>query len=207
MELETHDLLEIDKKDLISHTEIPEWAVHSLENTPFVVVRRVHAPEGQVAVGIRGRNRNQRFGAFLEERKVIRQIKPEQLTSKKMWEDKQADVFSALDMAASIFRNYEISWGPGGSVGFELASGVVTVTSESDLDLIIRAHQPLPIADAVAMVERLERSNVRIDVQVETPAGGFSLKEYTRDSGSFLLKTKIGPKLTRNPWNEEVKKF
>lgn len=207
MGLETHDLLEIEPKDIISHTEIPEWAVHSLDNAPFVVVRRIHPPEGQVAVGIRGKKRNERFGAFLNKNRVIRQIKPEHLTSKKLWENKQAAVYSALGMSADIFQSYGISWGSGGSVGFELASGVETVTSASDLDLIIRARQPIPMADAVAMVERLDRSTVRIDVQVETPVGGFSLKEFAMDSGSFLLKTKIGPKLTRNPWNEETLKF
>lgn len=206
MELETHDLLEVDIKDVISHIEIPAWAIHSLEISPLVVVRRVHAPEGQVAVGIRGKKRNERFGAFLKENRVIRQIKPEQLTIKSLWEDKQSGIFSALDMAADIFESYGISWGPGGSVGFEFASGIETVTSNSDLDLIIRAPKPLPIEDAVAMVEGIERSTVRIDVQVETPAGGFSLYEYARGSGSFLLKTKIGPILTCNPWDAEVLK-
>lgn len=201
MELETHDLLEIDQQDLISHTELPEWAMKSLEMAPFVVVRRAHAPEGQIGVGIRGKNRNERFAAFLKGNRMIRQIKPEQLTSKNLWENKEAAVFSALGEAGVLFRSHGLSWGPGGSVGFELASGVETVTLESDLDLIIRAPEPLPMAIAVDIVKVLDKSTVRIDVQVETPAGGFSLLEYARDAGPLLLKTKIGPVLTRNPWN------
>ena len=48
------------------------------------------------------------------------------------------------------------------------------------------------------IVEELQRSPVRVDVQVETLAGAFSLLEYARDPGPVLLKTMFGPKLQQS---------
>ncbi|MBT2698424.1 malonate decarboxylase holo-ACP synthase [Bacillus sp. ISL-40] len=202
MVLEPHDLLEINRRDLISHSPIPDWAVLSLEIAPFVVVRRAIAPNGQVAVGIRGRNRNERFAAFLPKNRVIQQIKPEHLTEYYLWENKQAPVFSALTNSASLFIENSLTWGPGGSVGFELASSVEAVTLESDLDIIIRAPEPLPMDVGVQIVQDLKKSPVRIDVQVEAPKGSFSLSEYVRGSELVLLKTFSGPRMSKNPWND-----
>ena len=201
MVLEPHDLLKIDPKDMISHSIIPEWVFHSLDIAPFVVVRRVHAPRGQAAIGIRGKERNQRFGAFLPEHCVLKQIKPEDLTGKDQWKGKQSPVFAAMELVGDLFNHHRLSWGPGGSVGFELASGVETVTSKSDLDLIIRSPKPMRLNRAREMVEELEKIQIRVDVQVETPAGAFSLVEYARGPGPVLLKTMFGPKLSSNPWD------
>lgn len=200
MVLEPHDLLEINPRDLISHSPIPEWAVLSLKIAPFVVVRRASAPIGQVAVGIRGKKRNERFAAFLPDNRVIRQIKPEHLTNRYKWENKQSPAFLALTVSADLLNKYRFTWGPGGSVGFELASSIQTVTLDSDLDIIIRAPEPLPMNVCVQIINELKKSSVRIDVQVETPAGAFSLIEYVRDNGHVLLKTIYGPKLSINPW-------
>ncbi|MEH7119440.1 malonate decarboxylase holo-ACP synthase [Neobacillus vireti] len=200
MVLEPHDLLKIDPKDMISHSLIPEWVFHSLKTAPFVVVRRVHAPRGLAAIGIRGKERNQRFGAFLPEHCVLKQIKPEDLTGRDQWKGKQSSVFAVMELAEDLFNHHRLSWGPGGSVGFELASGVETVTSQSDLDLIIRSPKPMRINIARDIVEELKKSLIRVDVQVETPAGAFSLVEYARGPGPVLLKTMFGPKLSSNPW-------
>jgi phosphoribosyl-dephospho-CoA transferase len=200
MALEPHDLLNINPKDMISHSLVPEWVGQSLETAPLVVVRRIHAPIGQIAIGIRGKERNQRFAAFLPKSCVIKQIKPEELTRRNLWKDKQSLVYTAMDSVGEIFKVYRLSWGPGGSVGFELASGVETVTPKSDLDVIMRAPEPVPVYMAMDVVEQFKKIPIRIDVQVETPAGGFSLSEYSRNTGPVLLKTKFGPKLSSNPW-------
>lgn len=201
MALEPHDLLKINPKDIISHTPIPEWAFPSLEAAPFVVVRRIHAPRGQAAIGIRGKERSQRFGAFLPEHCIIKQIKPEDLTGRDLWKGKPSPVFAAMELAEDILNTHKLSWGPGGSAGFELASGVETVTSKSDLDLIIRSPEPLELSVAREIVEGLKKSLVRVDVQVETLAGAFSLMGYARGQGQVLVKTMFGPTLSSNPWN------
>lgn len=200
MALEPHDLLIIDAKYVIAHSPIPAWAVDSLEATPFVVVRRAHAPKGLAAIGIRGKERNERFAAFLPEEYVVKQIKPEDLAEKKIWKSVRSTMYSSLELAAEIFNHYSFRWGPGGSVGFELATGVETVTLESDLDLIVRAPEPFQVKKAQYIMEELNKCPVKVDVQVETLAGAFSLMEYTRGQGPVLLKTKYGPKLSSIPW-------
>jgi phosphoribosyl-dephospho-CoA transferase len=202
MVIETHDLLKISHDDIISHSPIPHWAVQSLEKAPYVVVRRVHVPKGQVAIGIRGKERNERFGAFLPVDCVLKQIKPEHLKERNLWKNKLSPVFLTMEFAEEILERYGHLWGPGGSAGFELASGVETVTSKSDLDLIIRAQKPLPVNVALEIVNEFKKCPVKVDLQVETTAGGFSLLEYARDAGPVLLKTLFGPKLSSNPWAE-----
>ncbi|MBI0576808.1 malonate decarboxylase holo-ACP synthase [Neobacillus cucumis] len=202
MVIETHDLLKISHDDIISHSPIPQWAVQSLKKAPYVVVRRVHAPKGQVAIGIRGKARNERCGAFLPVDCVLKQIKPEHLKERNLWKKKLSPVFLAMEFAEAILEGYGLSWGPGGSAGFELASGVETVTSKSDLDIIIRAPKPLPANKALEITKEFKNCPVRVDLQVETTEGGFSLLEYARGTGTVLLKTMFGPKLSSNPWAE-----
>ena len=206
MVIEPHDLLKIDAKHLISHTPIPDWAIQALNMAPYVVVRRAHAPNGQIAVGIRGKARNERFGAFLPDDAFISHIKPEDLTESSLWENKPASVFLSLKKASEILAKHKLVWGPGGSAGFELATGNVTVTAESDLDLILRAPKPIPIYTAAEIINAMKSCSVRVDVQAETPAGSFSLLEYANDSTAMLVKTKFGPILCENPWKSEMNK-
>jgi phosphoribosyl-dephospho-CoA transferase len=200
MVIDPHDLVEIDTKNLISHTPIPDWAIESLSVAPYVVVRRAHAPSGQIAIGIRGKSRGERFAAFLPEHAIIRQLKPEHLTGKHLLKYRQSPVFVSLEIAGEILDRYNLVWGPGGSAGFELASGVETVTAKSDLDLIVRAINPIPINIAVKILSELQRCPAKADVQVETAEGAFSLVEYAKNSFPILLKTQYGPLLIENPW-------
>lgn len=204
MVLDPHDLVEIDTENLISHSPIPAWAMESLSVAPYVVVRRAHAPSGQIAIGIRGKSRGERFAAFLPKHAVIRQIKPEHLTGRHLLKYRQSPVFESLEIAGEILNRYQLVWGPGGSTGFELASGVETVTAKSDLDLIVRAIKPLPINTAFQILSGLQKCPARADVQVETPLGAFSLAEYARNTFPILLKTQNGPLLLENPWMNNV---
>jgi phosphoribosyl-dephospho-CoA transferase len=89
-------------------------------------------------------------------------------------------------------------------VGFELASGVPTATTSSDLDLLVRAPQPLSWEMAEALFTHLAKVSVRIDVQIETPSGAFALAEYVRRGPDgqtmILLRTTDGPRRVYNPW-------
>jgi phosphoribosyl-dephospho-CoA transferase len=71
-----------------------------------------------------------------------------------------------------------LQWGPTGSVGFELASGMPTTNDTSDLDLIIRTQQRITRERARSLWNRTKGLAVRVDVRVETPYCGFSLEEY-----------------------------
>jgi phosphoribosyl-dephospho-CoA transferase len=89
-------------------------------------------------------------------------------------------------------------------VGFELASGVPTATTSSDLDLLVRAPQPLSWETAEALLTHLAKASVRIDAQIETPSGAIALAEYVQRGPDgqtrMLLRTTDGPRLVCNPW-------
>jgi phosphoribosyl-dephospho-CoA transferase len=44
----------------------PSWVQMAMKRSPWVVVRRVNAPHGKVAVGVRGTDRSQRWGGLLD---------------------------------------------------------------------------------------------------------------------------------------------
>ncbi|HHW37251.1 MAG TPA: malonate decarboxylase holo-ACP synthase [Bacillales bacterium] len=199
MELNPHDLLQIKEvTDLISYTTIPEWVEGALNNAPFVVVRRVHAPKGLCAIGVRGSTRSERFGAFLDINKIVKRIKPEQLVDERNWKNNTKEIFRCLDQIDNILKKYSLSWGPAGSVGFELASGKDTVTEKSDVDIIIHTTEGLPLEIAKEIKQEFDNIPYRPDVQVEFEEGAFSLIEYIQSEGkSILLRTANGPMLKR----------
>ena len=47
----------------------------------------------------------------------------------------------ALSLLTQRWKALDSAWGPGGSVGFELATGRHVVTPQSDLDVVIYAHE------------------------------------------------------------------
>jgi phosphoribosyl-dephospho-CoA transferase len=56
--------------------------------------------------------------------------------------------FRTLSYLESHLAGLDMSWGPGGSVGYELASGIQAVRSGSDLDFILFAPKKLEITEA-----------------------------------------------------------
>ncbi|MFD2682437.1 malonate decarboxylase holo-ACP synthase [Bacillus seohaeanensis] len=202
MELKPHDLLEINSvSDLISYTPLPEWGEGSIEKSPFVVVRRARASEGLVAVGVRGSKRNERFAAFLPVDRIVRRITPEQLVRESKWDEHSKEIFRCLEQTSNIMNVHSLIWGPTGSVGFELTSGTETVTAESDIDLIIRTPHRLEKKLAQHLLDEFQKVGVRIDVQMETPAGAVNLLEYARvKEDPVLVKTQGGPLLMEDPW-------
>jgi phosphoribosyl-dephospho-CoA transferase len=118
----------------------------------------------------------------------------------------QVPALAALSAVESIMECAGLAgrWGPGGSVGFELASGAASATSSSDLDLILAAPEPWSTQAAAALHAALHAAltplSVRADVLIETPRGALSLAEYARARPPYLLRTAIGPLLGAAPW-------
>jgi len=199
-----HDLIQLDPKDVISFTAKPEWLHRSLETAPFVVVRRAPIMGDLVPIGIRGDKRNQRFAAFIPFDKIILQITPEQLAEQKGWRKHPRSsciaALGCLEWVDSLFSEKKLAWGPTGSVGFELASGVAGAKPTSDLDLVVRVPAPLDRSIAKALDHDLSQAAVHIDVQLDTPGGIISLSEYSRGESPLLVRTENGPALVRNPW-------
>jgi phosphoribosyl-dephospho-CoA transferase len=177
------------------------------------------AAHGQrfAAVGVRGAVREQRFAAWVAVEDVLECVTPQELVRRKAWRSvvdrarvASIPALAVLDEVAGVLEAYGLGgvWGPGGSVGFELASGFVTATAASDLDLVIeidRLESFAPGARALAkalvqLAEALGELPVRVDALLETPDGAVVLSEYAHacgNGGSFVLRTPEGPRLIR----------
>jgi phosphoribosyl-dephospho-CoA transferase len=95
-----------------------------------------------------------------------------------------------------------MSWGPGGSVGYELASGIPAVRDGSDLDLILFAPKKLKITEAQDLWHMISSAQGKVDALVETPFCGFSLEEFvTTSPRKILLRTSDGRILGSDPWS------
>jgi len=205
--LQTHSLLRIDSvAELLSATLLPGWVTEALLRAPWVVVRRAPLQDGLLPVGVRGAARAARFAAWLPPGRVLDCLTPLQLAARHDWRghprSRQFSALAAMAGVGSIMARASLDarWGPSGSVAFELASGCATVTSASDLDLIVQADDRLPPAAARELLEELAQLPARADVLLETPGGGVALREFARARTPFLARTPEGPRLLHDPW-------
>ncbi|GGE12602.1 hypothetical protein GCM10011571_12520 [Marinithermofilum abyssi] len=159
-----------------------------------------------VPAGVRGRTRDLRFAAYIPTHAIVERITPEQLAAKKIWRTcprtRQIGALGVLESVDELLTARGLTWGPTGSVGFELASGVPTATATSDLDLVIRVTNHLSVEMARQLVQAFTRLPVRVDGQLETPGGAVSLAEYARGEPPVLFRTRTGPRLVNTPWME-----
>lgn len=208
MGLKVNDLLKInDINDLIGDFTDAPWINEAVKWAPFVVVRRAPLINDIVPVGIRGTNRSQRCAATILCSSIVETIMPKQLAEGKLWRTnkhiRETHIFKTLEAVDSILESYSMTWGPTGSVGFELASGVQTVTPTSDLDIIIRVPSFLAVKTAKDITKELLTVPTKVDLQLETPKGSVALTEYARGDSPILVRTSIGPRLVKNPWSED----
>lgn len=182
----------------------PGW----LEEAP-VVVRRAAAGPDRVAVGARGRRRNERCAGHIALADIVRRITPRQLARDLLNEPGRvkgyADVLPCIAALLSLgprLRDLGLDWGPAGGTGFWLASGLPVLRPTSDLDLVVRSPAPLSPALTAELCAMHEHIGCRIDIQIDTGAGGFALAEYAR-GGKTMLKTDHGPRLVDDPWEQQ----
>jgi phosphoribosyl-dephospho-CoA transferase len=185
---------------LVGSSGPPSWVDDSLRRAPWVVVRRaVH--DALIPVGVRGASRAQRFAAWVALVDVLRCVTPQALASERGWRRlprcTQIPALAELDQVQEIMSAHGLdeAWGPGGSVGFELASGCATANLDSDLDLVLYLDALLPSAVARSLQTALDKLAVRADVLCETPHGAVALTEYARTPDCFMLRTLEGPRL------------
>jgi phosphoribosyl-dephospho-CoA transferase len=204
----THDLLEIDAKRLLaSQASAPQWVEGELRESLFAVVRRGPAAGHQIPIGVRGTGRNQRWAAFCHPKLVKSILTPSQLLSRAI-PTSRADAIPALralNLLNERWMEHVPPWGPGGSVGFELASGRHVVTLESDLDIVIYAERSMTAEKAKSLCDRAMNLPAVVDIRVETPICGFSLKEFAGWSpAAILLRVPRGIVLAKDPWGDEI---
>jgi len=201
-----HDLLRLVSGAGLRHEgSAPAWVTTSLALAPWVVVRRARTPAGLIPIGVRGPTRGQRFAALLTPDAVAARVTPEALAAARGWSHtpraRLVGPLQVLDAVDELFTTLGVAWGPTGSVGFELATGVPAATTASDLDVVVRVPERWPLEDARDIADDLERLPTRVDVQLDAPAGAVMLAEYAR-GGRVLLRTQAGPRLVYDPWRE-----
>ena len=178
--------------------DAPAWACAVLTEGQPVVVRRALAAAGQVAVGVRGPLREQRYACFMAVESISRCVRPEELCHVECARDLPA--LGALAHVRGLLDDSGLIWGVSGSAGFELASGVRALHEQSDLDLILRTPEPLGRDLARALLQQLEAVECRVDLQLQTPQGAVALAEWAGTSSRVLLKNARQACLVSDPW-------
>jgi phosphoribosyl-dephospho-CoA transferase len=188
-----HDLLRIAPVGPLSRGG-PPWVGPALRCAPWVVVRRDRGIPGHVAVGIRGTRRSQRHPTVVELDTIIECLSPADLLGRT---DRLSDVPAAhaLRAAAEVLEKSGVDWGPGGSTGFTLATGVPMVTADSDLDLVIRVDRLPPPGILLSWHDAFRELPARVDCQLDLPVGGVALAELVGPAHSVLVRTQDGPEL------------
>ncbi|WNN50241.1 malonate decarboxylase holo-ACP synthase [Siccibacter colletis] len=197
-----HDLLWL--RDRASLHGITDAWVATLWHSGLPVVVRRDVDDERIPVGVRGMRREQRAAGWVAAEAVVKRVTPEDLTDLNLLLRSpfvsQQPVQAAIQLAQ---RRWPWAWGVTGSTGYALATEIPVLHAASDLDLTLRAPEPLQPAQFTAWQALIAQLPCRADTQVETPAGAFSLNEWLRD-GRVLLKTNQGPRLVRDPWHREA---
>ncbi|MEB0044062.1 MULTISPECIES: malonate decarboxylase holo-ACP synthase [unclassified Pseudomonas] len=199
-ELLAHDLLWGMTAEQLP-TDAPLWAVEVLDQGQPVVVRRAVSGAGQVAVGVRGLLREQRFATQMAVASIQRQVRPEALCHLAINRDMPA--LRALAHLRPLLAAGGWIWGVSGSAGFELASGFAALHERSDLDLILRTPQPLGRREAQQLLTLLGTQVCAVDMQLQTPFGAVALREWAGPAHRVLLKNATAACLVCDPWNPQ----
>ena len=189
-----HDLLRLRH---VLCRDAPPWVSSVLFAAPWVVVRRATAPTGLIAVGVRGTSRSERYATEVALDDICEVVAPEELGHMPPKLSRKLAVMSTLQAVRPLLDDTGLPWGPTGSVGFELATGIPTTTTESDLDLLVRVSRGS--SEVLARLAALHREfgslAVRVDCQVETPTGAVALAELVGGPSEVMVRTTEGPRL------------
>lgn len=201
--LRPHDLIWLTARDALEG--ITESWVDDVWHTGLpVVVRRDVDAQGRIPVGVRGMKRDQRAAGWAKASAVARVCTPESLVEPLALLRSPFVSQPPVQVAVLLAQQtWPWRWGITGSTGYALVTGIPVIHAASDLDLLIRAPQPLSTQWLAKWQQQLAGGLCRADTQVETPYGAFALNEWLRD-GKALLKTSQGPRLVRDPWSREA---
>ena len=200
--LRPHDLIWLNARGALEGVT-ESWVDTVWHSGLPVVVRRDVDAQGRIPVGVRGMKRDQRAAGWVKAGAVVRVCTPESLVDPLSLLRSPFISQPPLQVALLLAQQaWPWTWGITGSTGYALATGIPVIHAASDLDLLIRAPQPLSREALEKWQQQLTGGLCRADTQVDTPRGGFALNEWLRD-GKALLKTSQGPQLVRDPWGRE----
>jgi phosphoribosyl-dephospho-CoA transferase len=188
-----HDLLRIASVAQLCRMG-PAWVTSALRDAPWVVVRRARCAPGYLPVGIRGPSRSHRHATLIEVGSVTEGLSPADLVDRV---DRLPDlrVTDTLRRAAALLAPTGLRWGPGGSVGFSLATGLLAITPTSDLDLVLTADDVPPLTMLAGLREAFRELPARVDCQLDLPIGGIALDDLLGPTDQVLVRTNDGPSL------------
>src|ERR1700691_1216198 len=124
--LHIHDLILLPSETAVTSAAGLEACPYLNPNQrPWVVVRRGRIADGLIPVGGRGAQRHERCAGFTRLSDVAGTLRPDQLRLQ-LAEDSRRTLlaFRTLSYLESSLVGLDMSWGPGGSLGYELASGI-----------------------------------------------------------------------------------
>lgn len=202
--INVHTLLKVRKpENMILKSSADDWVEEVMKKSTYVIVRRGEQ-EKSIPVGIRGFNKSQRMAAVIDFNNWSKKFTPQDAVNTfKQTNNARFSLpaFQLLGKLIPILSSYD--WGVGGSLEYELATGLETVTENSDVDIIMtRPIHKMSVLEAKELVNELHSiSPVHADIQIVKDDIGFSLEEYAQDrNNEIMVKTNQGPKLVYDPW-------
>lgn len=188
MELTVHDLVYLKSMDQIEYFgDYPKWMNEDEMAQGIAVVRRMKVEDGKVAIGFRGDNRSKRFAAITTISNIKRVIRPFDV----LINSYPATHVQSLTYIEKILDGFK--WGIGGSVGFSMGTGINVCHENSDIDIILYCEKLQELDQLKPILSQLQKSALRVDVQVEIlGVGAVVLADYL-EHASFIVRTSTGP--------------
>jgi len=204
--LRAHDLLVASRMpQTLDGAPLPDWALAACRRAAPMVVRRApRGADGAVPAGLRGQARHERLAVLIASDAITRVTSPEMLAAKASALPHDAP-FAALRTLRALAPELDAlgwAWGPTGGAGFMLASGLPVLRGDSDLDLVVRMACAPSAMQRERLARLLDRTECRVDLQIDTGRGGFALRDWLASPRQTLLKTDLGPRLVADPWND-----
>ncbi|WP_197501710.1 malonate decarboxylase holo-ACP synthase [Mycobacterium sp. 852002-51057_SCH5723018] len=192
-----HDLVRLRRPAELSGSA-PQWVSSALARAPWAVVRRSAVRDGQVPVGVRGPARDQRWAAVVTAVSIVERLTPEELVERVASLPLRTPASRTLAEVRHLLAPATMPWGPTGSAGFELATGLPTLRPQSDLDLVLRAH-PQDLSTRWDLLTRLRHGfaclPAHVDAQLDLGIGTVALEELLSTVDEVLVRTPTGPAL------------
>lgn len=189
-----HDIIRFrDVGTIAFHEGVPDWVKARPTSQHYAVVRRMKTTTQTVAIGLRGKGRSERIAGFINKAEIEEIITPRSLVSG-MAHYRDSRFRAVLSEVDTIVSPFGYEWGPTGSIGFELATGIPVTTATSDLDMTVYVPSGPDYQVLVQLYEQLEQCSLRIDTQIEFgQMGAALLTDIVKFKSGFLLRTSSGP--------------
>lgn len=191
-QLQPHDLLRLYDPMLLSRSA-PKWVQTSPARSVWVVVCRAVAPNGRIMVGVRGVQHDQRWTTTVSVSDMAEIVTPEQLVYRIGNLRSDMPAAQALVALRGQLQRLPLRWGPTGSAGFELATGLTTIHPGSDLDVVLRFRQPTRRTLVTRLHAIVSSLPARVNTQLSFAFGTVALEELMSGRLTVLVETRGGP--------------